>query len=211
MKYCGKIKAEIIDDLHSLDPSDFYDMYFKTDEVWYFNNQLPNKKSPEEYLQIVSAIISDHFEISKDSYLIVGSAKIGFSLSPKKNFRGFGVPSRNFGQSDLDIAIISDSLFNELWEAFKDLTYRTFVNNYPIISSSIFKGYLNDKYIYNQLTLESDLKEKMDKCNISMQDDIGILEPVNYRFYSSWEDLEKYTKSGINKCKDEGEKIGIQI
>ena len=101
----------------------------------------------------------------------------------------------------MDIAIVSNSLFNELWEAFKELTYKTFVNDYEYISSSVFKGYLNDKYIFKQISLNTDLKAKIDKCNISIQDDMGIIEPINYRFYNSWSDLERYTHNGIIKCK----------
>lgn len=201
MRYCGKIKTEIVNDLHLMDTNDFYDMYFKTDEVWYFNNQSSKKKSPEEYIKTVSSIISYHFNIPEDAYLIVGSAKIGFSLSPKKKFREFGSLVKIYGQSDLDIAIVSNDLFYDIWESFKELTYRTFVNDYSLVSSSVFKGYLNDKFIYKQLTIKTDLKDKIDRCNISMQDDLGIIEPINYRFYNSWSDLENYTKSGIIKCK----------
>ncbi|MGG5331047.1 hypothetical protein [Enterococcus sp. AZ163] len=201
MSYCGKEKDEIIEDLYSMDVNDFYEMYFKTQEVWYFNNQLSRRKSPERHMEIASSIISEHFDISDEDYLIVGSAKIGFSLSPRKNFREFGQLIESHGESDIDIAIVSDRLFADLWEAFKELTYRTHVNYYPTVSSSIFKGFLNDKYIAAQISLQTSLKDKIDKCNTSMQDDLGIIEQVNYRFYNSWSDLEKYTKSGIIKCK----------
>ena len=49
MAYCGKIKSEIIEDLYSLEANDFYKTYFKTDEVWYFDNRLSKRKSSEEY------------------------------------------------------------------------------------------------------------------------------------------------------------------
>ncbi|EEV50094.1 hypothetical protein Q3F40_08655 [Enterococcus faecium] len=201
MAYCGKIKSEIIEDLYSLEANDFYKTYFKTDEVWYFDNRLSKRKSSEEYKKMISSIISTHFNIPESEYLIVGSAKLGFSLSPYKKFREFGETISGYGQSDLDIAIVSNSLFNELWEAFKELTYKTFVNDYEYISSSVFKGYLNDKYIFKQISLNTDLKAKIDKCNISIQDDMGIIEPINYRFYNSWSDLERYTHNGIIKCK----------
>ena len=34
---------------------------------------------------MISSIISTHFNIPESEYLIVGSAKLGFSLSPYKN------------------------------------------------------------------------------------------------------------------------------
>jgi hypothetical protein len=40
---------------------------------------------------------------------VVGSAKLGFSISPKKRYRLFG------DQSDIDIAIVSHDLYERVW------------------------------------------------------------------------------------------------
>ena len=62
-------------------------------------------------------IVSDCFEVSFHSAQIVGSAKLGMSLSPQKPFRHFveNASDSNQKESDIDIAIISNSLFGEIW------------------------------------------------------------------------------------------------
>ena len=53
--------------------------------------------------------ICDNFKIHTKNFCIVGSGKIGFSLSPNK----YG--SKFSDASDIDIVLISDELFQSLW------------------------------------------------------------------------------------------------
>ena len=57
--------------------------------------------------------ISDEFGVSMRDILLVGSAKLGFTLLPKRG----RPPLTQFGDdSDIDIAIISGSLFVKYWQ-----------------------------------------------------------------------------------------------
>ncbi|EGO2668376.1 hypothetical protein IET39_002450, partial [Enterococcus faecalis] len=142
------------------------------------------------------------FKVSEEKFLIVGSAKIGFSLSPYKKLQSFCRGDiNNRRQSDIDIAIVSTNIFNKLWDDLKLLKYKTYVNNYNQLSSNVFRGFINDKNINEQISLQADVIDKMDKCTIALRDEFGVVEPVNYRFYYSWDDLKRYTMDGIIKCK----------
>ena len=53
--------------------------------------------------------VSGHFEVEYQGVVLVGSAKLGFSIAPNKRYRPFG------DDSDIDIAIVSKALFERVW------------------------------------------------------------------------------------------------
>lgn len=89
--------------------------------------------NPESYFELKS-IVSSEFGLHHSQVLIIGSAKLGFSIAPSKRFWHFR------DESDIDVAIISDSLFDSVWkEVFE------FWNNggfWYKQSQSEFKDYL---------------------------------------------------------------------
>lgn len=54
--------------------------------------------------------ISNYFKIQQTQIYIVGSAKLGFSISPNKRFKNLNE------DSDIDIAIIDERLFDKFWK-----------------------------------------------------------------------------------------------
>lgn len=68
--------------------------YFKDDEDKYFSLKMK---------------IADHFKVYPDNLKLVGSAKLGFSLKPKRLWQGMN------DDSDIDMVLISDKLFDEFW------------------------------------------------------------------------------------------------
>jgi len=54
--------------------------------------------------------VADHFEIHPPQVVMVGSGKLGFSIAHPKRYRSFGETS------DLDLAIVSPTLFDRIWE-----------------------------------------------------------------------------------------------
>lgn len=55
--------------------------------------------------------ISEQFPVtSKKNIIIVGSAKLGFSIAPRKRFRDIQ------DDSDIDVAIVDEELFDTYWE-----------------------------------------------------------------------------------------------
>ncbi|QQE99196.1 hypothetical protein [Lactococcus lactis] len=202
VSYCGKTKDELLDELFTIESELFYNSYIKSNEIWYFNRLFGNNKSAEQYYSEISDIVCQSFKIATNNFLIVGSAKLGFSLSPIKKFKSFNSDGNDYTQSDIDIAIISPELFKDSWQKLKDLKYITFINNYPGISSNIFRGFVNDKNIFEQISLKLELLDMIDNCARDIRDEFGVIEPINFRIYDSWDDLKKYTIDGIVKCKE---------
>jgi predicted nucleotidyltransferase len=67
--------------------------------------------------------ISDFFRINPEDVKMVGSAKLGFSISPEQLWKPFD------DESDIDMVIVSNRVFDEFWKDLYDfninLTVRT--------------------------------------------------------------------------------------
>ena len=88
--------------------------------------------------------IANEFELkSPEMVRMVGSAKLGFSISPKKVWQHFSED-----KSDIDMVIISRSIFEDFWTELYDfnidLTYRDKKEqqNYDKFKNYFFKGWL---------------------------------------------------------------------
>lgn len=76
-------------------------------------------------------LIADEFNVEFTDVFMVGSGKLGFSIKPTKRFQPFS------DTSDLDIAVISKSCFERIWEGAFD--FERGGGYWP--KSSEFKGY----------------------------------------------------------------------
>jgi predicted nucleotidyltransferase len=65
--------------------------------------------SPEKYFQL-RTLVASTFGVHPNDVLIVGSAKLGFSIKPKKRYELFSE------SSDLDVVIISEKFFDLIWQ-----------------------------------------------------------------------------------------------
>ena len=65
--------------------------------------------SQHEYFDLRSKV-ADHFRLHPNEVLVVGSTKLGFSIVPNKQYHLF----RDI--SDIDVALVSSTLFDEFWE-----------------------------------------------------------------------------------------------
>ncbi|MCG7502221.1 hypothetical protein MHM83_10090 [Tenacibaculum sp. Mcav3-52] len=74
----------------------------------------------------IRTIISKALQVHLNEVVIVGSAKIGYSLSPKKLYNEFDEKYKNTkkikDKSDIDIAVISPSLFDSLNKTLYNFT-----------------------------------------------------------------------------------------
>lgn len=58
----------------------------------------------------LQSAIAKHFGISPTTVHVVGSAQLGFSVVDSKRYKPFNI------KSDIDVAIVSDKLFDEVWD-----------------------------------------------------------------------------------------------
>lgn len=91
--------------------------------------------------------IATEFNVSTSNVIMVGSAKLGYSIAPKKMWRPI------HDDSDIDMVIISDQLFDLFWRELLNfninLTYRSEKDQemYNEFLEYFFKGWLRpDKF-----------------------------------------------------------------
>lgn len=81
--------------------------------------------------------ISEHFDVQFNDVIIVGSAKLGFSIKPSKRYSPFGE------DSDIDVAVVSTALFQRIWE--EAYLYKKSKADWPAAAS--FFNYLSQGWI----------------------------------------------------------------
>lgn len=196
------IKDDIKNDLLKISVKAFYMKYLLRTDNWYFEKILNiEEKDIIHAVDDFKMLVSDAFGIGFNNVFMVGSAKLGVSLSPKKSFKPFIDEGEN--QSDIDIAIISSQLFDFFWRLFRKSYSVTNKKYYGYISRGIYRGYISDK---NLLNIEECRVEWIKKSNVatkSLQHDMYFKHEIHYRIYRDWKDLEEYHIQSIEQLKGE--------
>lgn len=153
----------------------------------------------EDKMFDLSTEISHHFQIHPAEIVTVGSGKLGFSIAPKKMYLPFGE------RSDLDVAIVSPKLFEELWEEL--FLYA----NSPDLSWKVdhcdrFKGYLLRGWIrpdllpFSEVFLRrKDWFEFFRQLTVSRR--YGPFK-ISAGLYRNWFFFEQYQSICVKNCKD---------
>jgi hypothetical protein len=94
------------------------------------------KLNHDQYFDLRNRI-AQRFGVHPNQVLAVGSAKLGFSIAPKKRYQHF------HEMSDIDVAVVADSLFDRTWEAV--LNYRRQVGYWEHLGK--FQEYLFQGWI----------------------------------------------------------------
>jgi len=189
-------------ELTTLDEKQFYIKYIVKTMNWYFSTYMEfDDAAMLDTLDHFKEIVSEKLSVSFHSAHIVGSAKVGYSLSPRKPFRPFHEEEDGKPSSDIDVAIISDNLFSMFWEKLRTCYKAQYIANYNQVTSTIFQGYINEKDITAIKGVGQVWVDMFSPITKTLQDEISIIHPITYRVYRSWEDLEQYQISGLNKLK----------
>lgn len=186
------IKSDVV----ALSTKDFLIKYLLKSDNWYFSEYLGlDSYMSIKRMECLKEILNDKLGVAYHNVLMVGSGKIGYSLSPFKKFKAFDE------DSDIDIAIISLKMFNELWAKIRLASTEEHIF-YNSITSSIFRGFINEKHFSNIAFARQYWNNQILDLNRCIQEDVGIQHQINYRIYRSWEDLEDYHINGINALKN---------
>lgn len=190
-------------DLLSLEPKEFYMKHIVKSHNWYFSDYLhfPPDQIVDK-MDCFKEIVSTKLNINFHNVQIVGSAKVGYSLSPTKLFSPFHDEYPDKPSSDIDIAIISDYLYKKYWDELRHVKKIRYQQKYfNHLTASIFRGYINEKDLLMVDGLREEWQELIRPINVSLQDTLGFVHPITYRLYRSWDDLEEYQIVGISKAR----------
>ncbi len=175
-------------------PQGLYRNYLLGHDIWYFREYL---KKPDHALEYdrMKIFMSDHLGVHPNNIAIVGSAKLGFSITPKQD--KYLLPF-SCG-SDIDIAIVSPQIFRDSWSAFLDLASRGYLPGYANVTSNIFRRFVSLKYPDHRSAFFRKWNGLVEPCKKDLQLLFSISHDINYRIYESWEAVEYYHCQGIEK------------
>ena len=191
-------------DLQLLEPKEFYMKHIVKSHNWYFSDYLhvPQDEIVDK-MDCFKEIVSSTLGINFHNVQIVGSAKMGYSLSPQKLFRPFHDEVPGMPSSDIDIAIISELLYQRFWSRLRNvngLWHNKYY--YKHLTESIFRGYINDSDLQKITGINEEWDDLVRPINVLLQDTLGFVHPITYRLYRSWDDLEDYQLIAISKAKN---------
>lgn len=139
--------------------------------------------------------ISTHWQVhpNRDVYL-VGSAKLGFSISPSKRWRPFG------DESDIDVAVVSDKLFEAYWNEIDSYVARpeSWADR-ERCRSTVASGWIRPDYL--PAVLADEWFEFFRSVQMNSQYAGGI--KIAAGLYYSMSFLERYQATAIKKCRSE--------
>lgn len=115
-------------DLTSLSSLQMYRKYILGGECFALNNDQHYK---------IREVVCEKFLVEFNDVIFVGSGRLGFSLKPDKRYMPFD------DDSDIDLAIVSSSLFEKIWQ--EAYLYKKSEADWP--KSNIFFKYLSGGWI----------------------------------------------------------------
>jgi hypothetical protein len=152
-------------------------------------------KEKESIIYQVKEKISKELNIHLKDIEIVGSAKIGISLSEERYGREF------YKKSDVDIAIISENLFNEAWHQLLNLDFKYYKltesqrQNLNSAYETIHRGFISPDRLP-----ASSFKEKWWKVfNELSNKPLYEYRNIRGRLFKNWFFAEKYYSIQISK------------
>ena len=197
-------------DIITLDVQALYQKYLLSSDNWYFENILSDSSgsySVSEIAERFNLIISNEFDISPQNIVMVGSGKLGYSLTPPQNdmetklFKSFCVDGKERKISDIDIAIISEELFDRFWnllrKSFK-LQYKALYDHIPI---AVYRGYINENHLLKIEGCRKDWRSVSFTSKKALHSDLFIQHDINYRLYRNWYDFQDYHLQALRKIK----------
>jgi hypothetical protein len=153
------------------------------------------KLDQDSYYALKSQI-ADFFDVHTSEVLVVGSGKLGFSIVGSKLFRPF-----DDNESDIDIAIVSASLFDRIWtEVFDYWGAKQYWPEEQAFKQYLFRGWIRPDKLPPAWTFALCQEWWEFFRRLTSQ---GTYGPYKLRagLYKSWYFLESYHRACMKSCR----------
>lgn len=154
--------------------------------------------SNDQYFDL-RAEVAEEYQIHPNDVLVVGSAKLGFSIAPHKRYRHFTETS------DIDLVIVSSTLFDRMW---KDVHRYSEQGGYWERSQE-FKSYLFQGWIRpDKLPPAKSFELANDWWSFFNSLSGGgkfSLYKIAGALYKDWQFLESYQLRSVSACAEQAQ------
>lgn len=177
-----------------------------TDELRDWN---PHKFLEHKILEAIPFVFNNNFnqfllwksnlshliQVDSRAFVIVGSAAIGYSINPAKNFKVF---DKN---SDIDVAIISQFHFDQAWRAIRTIGTKYHAQT-PLIQTAL-KDHRERLIYYGTIATDKILsvlpfQKEWTKAKVKLSEFEPTKErEINFRIYKDFESLRAYQILGL--------------
>jgi hypothetical protein len=141
--------------------------------------------------------IGEHFAVHPHAVVVVGSAKLGFSIKPARRYGLFG------DTSDIDVAIVSAELFARHWRALLDFVDAGgYWEKLPRFQAKFFDGWIRPDLLPPSRIHQSTSEWWEFFRALTMSREFGPYK-VSAGIYFDWHCLERYQIRAVAQCKDE--------
>ncbi len=174
-------------------------------------------KDKPQTMEMLRDHLASQLRVSKSNIVVIGSAKIGFSLSPH-NF-----PRQFSDDSDIDVMVIDTSLFDTVWQTMLLWNYP---RRYRLIDADwrwakkrrddLYWGWFVPDHIrYDGLSFPNALKplRNISSTWFNAFRSLGRYEEfanrdISGRLYRTWDHALLYHSDGLRQIRDELSKMG---
>lgn len=142
----------------------------------------------------LKAAVAQRFDIHPSEVLIVGSAKLGFSIAPDKRYRPFGE------QSDIDVVICSGALFDAFWKDVFDYWVRR--ENWVGLNDFrkyLFRGWMRPDKLPPEKSFGRSQEWWEFFRTLARSGAFGSYK-ISGALYKSWHFLESYQQDCVRAC-----------
>jgi hypothetical protein len=176
------------------EPSSFFASKWIVERIpFLFNSDLDAYIDWKEKLSLLIGVDSK-------SIVVIGSAAVGISLNPDKNFKEFD------SNSDIDVAVISTHHFDIGWHTLRNLGTR--IHRLKVRERTSVEDHKNRLIYFGAIATDRIIQlMPFGAVWLDAIDQMRKIEPtidreINFRIYKDFEALRAYQTYNINKIKD---------
>lgn len=165
------------------------------------------RERPDLYYEMRKSIC-EKFDIHPQNFAIVGSAKVGFSLAPQKYGEKFSE------SSDIDIVLVSDKLFEDLWLSLIEFRRTTVYKlssmlqeRFSNLQKTLFYGIIRFDKLSNDFTLA---KQWWKFFNEISNDERFGPRRIRAAFFKGWKHASFYYEDGLRILRQNYESYSIK-
>ncbi len=149
----------------------------------------------DAYFELKHAV-AENFKIHPSEVLVVGSAKLGFSIAPPKRYKLFG------DTSDIDVALVAPTLFDQVWsEVYRYKEGGAYWPEETSFCSYLLRGWIRPDKLPPSRSFP--------RCQEWWNYFTGLTQTQTYgpfkiraALYRSWPFLESYQRRCVRECRE---------
>lgn len=163
--------------------------------AFYFEEEFP--EDHQHRYQLFRKEVGYAFDVDAADTCLIGSAKVGFSLHPDKNFSPFDA-----NKSDFDIVVVSEDGFNSVWADYVDAHYARIGRNFTTQYYNLFRGFLITDDLKGSDKSHSRWEKRLGPFRRKLEEEFYFSSSSKFRIYKSWDLVKRYHIDGLRTLKN---------